>query len=195
MTNSEHGEFASGQKTIIGRAVMTNDEALAHVAITHEYAKYFRALDRRQLDLLKSAFHPDATDDHGDGLFQGNAHEMCEWIIRNGVDLHMTRQHHLTNVYIEMDGDDFANGECYSIVVRSIKDPKTQQEVRQVAGARLLDRFERRDGEWKVLHRQVVVDWVGKSMKQEDCEDLDALKPFANGKFYPDDVSYTVFKH
>jgi len=42
-------------------------------------AMYCRAIDRMDLELLKSVYHPDGTDDHGS--FSGNAHEFAKQII------------------------------------------------------------------------------------------------------------------
>jgi SnoaL-like domain len=169
---------------------MTIDEVIAHAEIRQVLATYFRALDREDLDLLKSTFHPDATDDHGRGIFQGNAHEMCVWILERAKRFDMVRQHHLTGVYIEMDGEKFANVESYGIVLRSERDPTTAQELRQVAGARVLDRFERRDGKWKILDRQIVIDCAWSGLPKES---LDVLEPFAKYGSYPDDASYKFF--
>jgi len=169
---------------------MNIDEAIAHAEIRQVLATYFRALDRRELDLLKSVFHPDATDDHGTGLFQGNAWDMCDWILEQSKDYKMVRQHHLTNVWIEMDGDDFANVESYGIVIRSQPHPETGVEARQLAGGRIVDRFERRGGEWKILDRQIIIDCVWSAVPDES---LDVLKPFAPFGPYPHDSSYKFF--
>lgn len=169
---------------------MTIDEVIAHAEIRQVLATYFRALDRRELDLLKSVFHPDATDDHGKGMFQGNAHEMCEWILEHSKHFKMVRQHHLTNVWIEMDGENFANVECYGIVVRSQPDPDTGEEMRQLAGGRIVDRFERRDGKWKILDRQIIIDCVWPGVR---ADSLELLEPFADFGPYPDDASYKFF--
>jgi hypothetical protein len=169
---------------------MTIEEVIAHAEIRQVLATYFRALDRQEPDLLKSTFHPDATDDHGHGNFQGNAHEMCDWLLKRSQRYKMVRQHHLTNVYIELDGNHFANVESYAIVIRSEPDPPTGEELRQVVGARVLDRFERRDEKWKILDRQILVDCAWSGLRSET---IAVLEPFAKSGNYPDDASYRFF--
>lgn len=170
---------------------MKINEVIAHAEIRQVLATYFRALDRRDVDQLKSVFHPDATDDHGTGLFQGNAHEMCDWIFEQSKHFKMVRQHHLTNVWVEMDGENFANVESYGIVVRSQPHPETGEEARQLAGGRIVDRFELRDGAWKILDRQIIIDCVWSGVPAETPE---ALAPFAKFGPYPDDASYKFFE-
>ena len=168
---------------------MTIDEMIAHTEIRQVLATYFRALDRQDVTLLKTVFHPDATDDHGKGVFTGNAHEMCEWIVENSKTFEMVRQHHLTNIWIDMDGENFANVESYGIVVRSQPD-EAGNEQRQLAGGRIVDRFERRDGVWKVLHRVIIIDCVWGNVPNDQPE---LLEPFADFAPYPNDTSHKLF--
>ena len=42
--------------------------------------KYVRGQDRKDLDLMKSAYWPDATDNHA--VFVGNGHEFCDGLQR-----------------------------------------------------------------------------------------------------------------
>ena len=49
-------------------------------AIVELLARYSRAVDRGDLELLKSVFHSDAVDDQ-DRAFSGNAHQFAEFIL------------------------------------------------------------------------------------------------------------------
>ena len=42
--------------------------------------RYCRALDRCDVELMKSVYWEDAVDAHG--IFHGNAHEFCEFIVK-----------------------------------------------------------------------------------------------------------------
>ena len=44
---------------------MDVEELIARQEITDVLHRYCRAVDRRDPDLLRSVYHPDATDDHG----------------------------------------------------------------------------------------------------------------------------------
>ena len=124
--------------------------------------RYARGIDRGDADLIRSAYHPDAYDDHvhykGDieGFIAVTAKRM------QGVDNSM---HFLGNCLIEFAGPDLALVETY-FASRRTRAPVGDEGVglapndaicRQQWG-RYLDRFERRNGEWRVANRLVVVD-------------------------------------
>ena len=124
--------------------------------------RYARGVDRGDADLIRSAYHPDAYDDHvhykGDieGFIAVTAKRM------QGVDNSM---HFLGNCLIEFAGADLALVETY-FASRRTRAPVGDEGVglapsdaicRQQWG-RYLDRFERRGGEWRVANRLVVVD-------------------------------------
>lgn len=170
---------------------MTPDEVAAHVEIRHVLAVYSRGADRRDVELAQSAFHPDATIDLGMAPEPINACEACAMMIRGAEQLAMTRHHHQSTVYIEMDGSDFANVESYSVIVRSVRQPFSGEEVRQLGGGRLIDRFERRDGAWRILRRVLALDYLWTGLADED---MGLLAAFPNkGRPCPDDVSYQLF--
>lgn len=112
-----------------------------------------RAIDRCDADLLSSLFHPDATDDHG--LFTGTAADFVTWVMPLLKTMKQT-QHVIGQVLIELDGDRAA-GESYFIAHHTVDTP--DGEVFTIAAGRYLDRFERRDGVWKMSHRHAVYDW------------------------------------
>ena len=115
--------------------------------------RYSRGVDRFDVDMIRSVYHPDATDDHG--AFVGNPEQFIEWV----VDLHGTgqisTQHQLTNHFCDLDGNT-AHTETYFFFVARNRD-----ESVWIAGGRYLDRFEKRKGEWKIADRYCVVEWSG----------------------------------
>lgn len=134
--------------------------------------RYARGVDRADLDLVLSAFHPDAIAHHGAG-FQGNAHEA--WTKRLGPDADpMDRvgigtepvrhdrlvacQHHITNHLVDLDSDGrCARSEAY-FLAHYVTDRGGRRYVATVGG-RYVDRFERRDGAWRIAERVSVHDW------------------------------------
>lgn len=113
--------------------------------------RYSRGLDRHDDELLASAFHPDAIDNHGDWI--GRLPEFIEWA---NYEVHkplMQHNHHITTHLCEIEGD-VANTESYVIYVLRVKDGKTVR----VGCGRYIDRFERRNGEWRIALRQLVLD-------------------------------------
>ena len=115
--------------------------------------RYCRGVDRFDRDLVLSAYHPDAIDDHG--AFVGNREEFVEWAFALHDKGQITTQHHLTNHSCEIDGDT-AHTETYYIF-----SARNRDETLWTAGGRYLDRLERRGGEWKIATRYCLVEWSG----------------------------------
>ncbi|HEY5679016.1 MAG TPA: nuclear transport factor 2 family protein [Pseudomonadales bacterium] len=69
--------------------------------------RYCRGIDRLDVGILKTAYHPDGTDDHG--IFSGNAWEFAEFIGPFDAELGVRQQtHRVDNVLIEFTGPDTA---------------------------------------------------------------------------------------
>ena len=64
--------------------------------------------------------------------------------------------HFIGNEYVEVDGDS-AYSETYFISYATITG--SGQSATRSRGGRYLDRFERRDGEWKIVRRLLVDEW------------------------------------
>jgi hypothetical protein len=117
--------------------------------------RYCRGVDRGDEELLMSVYHEDAYEDHA-GLFQGRAVAFVRRVMEMYRDKPAPMQHILTNARFEIEGD-VAYGESY-VAVRHAQVP----EDRHAEGfARYLDRFERRGGEWRIAHRQLIFEWDG----------------------------------
>ena len=70
MTTAELRTFLRGNMS----ATLSDHDAIRQVA-----ARYARGVDRLDGDLMKSAYWPEATDDHG--VFVGNAMAFCDRVI------------------------------------------------------------------------------------------------------------------
>lgn len=114
---------------------------------------YARGTDRCQPDLIRDAYHSDAWDDHGN--FAGGREHVVETIVGRGATAPVS-MHHLGNVLIELQGDG-ANVETYFMACQVLeREGRTYTRIR---AGRYLDRFERREGRWRVARRRVVDDW------------------------------------
>ncbi|MBV9659644.1 MAG: nuclear transport factor 2 family protein [Acidimicrobiales bacterium] len=134
---------------------MDQNEIVAHLEIRQALFRYCRGVDRSDADLIKSAFHPDATDAHG--AFKGLGWEMADRLASAEGGMPRVGSHLVTNIYIEFDDADHARCESYVLAFHPHQDTGTPQ-LGMFAG-RYLDRFERRDGEWRIAERLVVNDW------------------------------------
>ena len=126
-------------------------DLLAEREITAAMHRYLRGVDRCDVDLIKSAYHPDARDRHGD--FDGLGTDFADALVNERLLQFTASSHHVSNMTIELDGDR-AFVETYFMAVNVKPDHRLLS-----VGGRYIDRFERRVGEWKVADRQVVLDW------------------------------------
>jgi hypothetical protein len=145
---------------------------------------YCRGVDRCDEDLIRSAFHDDAYDDHG--YWKGPGHELAPFLADRLRKANSATTHSITNVLIELDGDlARSESQVHATLIREGSDPV---EV-DVVGARYLDRFSRRAGTWGIEHRTVVLDW----RKTEVWENRTPPVPtegFVRGARCPEDPSY-----
>ncbi len=115
--------------------------------------RFARAMDRFDRELFLSAFHADAVIDAGS--YVGGPAELYDW----ARDLHDAGQsatlHNLLNHSCEVDGD-VAHAETYYLFIGRNRD-----ETNWSAGGRYLDRFERRDGAWRIAFRRTTLEWSG----------------------------------
>ncbi len=156
-------------------------------AIRGVLTRYCRGIDRCDLELLKSVYWPDATDDHGS--FNGNAWEFAEYVIPALAAMKQT-MHQISNITIELD-DARARAETYCVAYHLLPGDAGDQEM--TVGGRYLDRLERRSGEWRISERVYVMDWNqnGKATAIWDSGLFAALK--TRGARHPADPSYALF--
>lgn len=124
--------------------------------------RYARGVDRGDWELMRSTYHPDAYDAHGD--YKGSVDGLMQWLDERfaGVDNSM---HFLGNCLIEFAGPDHAFVETYFGSSRLRAPTEAERAGLQPndmlcreAWGRYADRFERRDGQWRVAHRIVVIE-------------------------------------
>jgi hypothetical protein len=147
--------------------------------------RYCRGIDRRDPDILRTAYWPDAIDTHL--MFKGNIEEFIAWAMPTMKTM-TNHQHHITNIIINLDGAT-AKVESYfwSCVVQG-----TDGRYDRIGGGRYLDRFERRDGEWRIIERYVMSDWFRQF--EDGCDYANArtgTPAEAIGKGNQEDLSYT----
>lgn len=132
--------------------VRTDDavqDLLDKQAITEKLLDYCRAMDRIDLDLARSVFHPEAEADYG-AMYTGTGYGFADFIgqVHPPMKAH---SHHLSNVRITVDGDR-AGSEAY-VVVRMRTAGTDGALTDLVSHGRYVDRWERRDGTWRIAHR------------------------------------------
>ena len=128
--------------------------------------RYCRGIDRRDFDLVRNCYHPDALDHHGS--FSGSVDEYIAWVDKL-TSRYRFSMHLVGNVLIELGGDDstprddgiapsdLAACETYGVSLHRSDDPRPFMNL--ATGFRYLDRFERREGKWKIAERTAIGEW------------------------------------
>jgi len=123
-------------------------QLLDRQAIADCIARYARGVDRADDELVLSAYHVDAVEDHGPTC--GSPREFLEWYHAQQPPRCATL-HCLANQTIELRGD-AADAETYFV---SLVRYGGGAEAALVFG-RYVDQLERRDGEWRIASRILV---------------------------------------
>ena len=115
---------------------------------------YSRAIDRKDVSLLRDLYTEDATDSHGDS-FDGPADQYCDFIERS-LPYMPYSGHHVCNHMVSVDGDE-GNGEVYALAYHVIPGAEGQQE--DFMAVRYIDNYRRcADGKWRFSKRVVTYD-------------------------------------
>jgi len=168
---------------------MEMNEALARLEIQDVLWTYARGVDRADYDAMSSVYHPEATDDHGS--FSGLGTEFAKQLTDRERELEMVGQHHITNVLFEFEGENDARVESYFLAFHP-HDPGDRWNL-GIAAGRYLDHFQRRDGHWKILSREVVMDWTRNHVEGGPWELSDG-RPNQGARKATGDRSYAFFK-
>jgi len=131
-------------------------EIVARMEIHDALMRQLRAMDRHDWDAVYECFHPDAQLHlpHSDG-------SVGEFVARERDVIYpdfLVSMHFAGNELIEIDGDT-ATSELYSVCWHRVNRKPGEPHTDHVAGMRYLDRWERRDGAWRIVERTCPMDW------------------------------------
>ena len=107
-----------------------------------------RGCDRLDRDLVLSAYHADAVDNHG--AFAGSPEQFCDWAFAWHKKYQKGHHHALSNHWCEIDGD-VAHAETYYTFLGVEREGPDS-----ISTGRYIDRLERRDGRWAIAYRVCV---------------------------------------
>jgi hypothetical protein len=175
---------------------------LAKQEIYEALMRYCRGVDRGDGDLMRSASHEDAFDDHGVGG-RALAWDMAK-AYGDSEPVWEHSQHTIGNCLIEVDGDTAAS-EAYVTCVHRFSHADIEYDF--VIAGRYVDRWERRGGAFRIAHRTAIWDWVRTDPVDAKWPGPDAEVPKSHwggealstvgarwGQFSKDDYSYQVIK-
>jgi hypothetical protein len=125
--------------------------------------RYCRGIDRRDFDLVRACYHADAQDHHGS--FSGSVEEYIAWVDKLTARYRWS-MHLIANVLVDLavpppisqnESVPAAACETYGVSFHRSDDPKPHMNL--ATGFRYLDRFEKREGVWKIAERTAVGEW------------------------------------
>jgi SnoaL-like domain len=144
-------------------------ELLDRQSILDCLIRYSRGVDRFDRDLVLSAYHSDAVDDHG--KFLGGPSQFWHWAYEQHSRAHLSHQHHIGNHSCDLDGE-VAHTETYYIFVSMNRSGPAMS----MTGGRYVDRFEKRGGDWRIAYRVCTRDWA----MMDERPDFDDLSTFTS---------------
>lgn len=166
-------------------------ELMDREAIRDCIYRYCRGVDRADEAALRRSYWPDAHDSHG--AYSGPA----EGFIQAALGIFKTNPrnvHQVSNILIEFKDARTAIVESYFNALQ--RGPDGQGSVRQfLLAGRYCDRFEKREGEWRVADRTVAYDWVEEQVPPVDDEEMRFGLRTPIGSSCPNDPIYSLLKH
>jgi len=136
----EIGEIAS-------IAEMADRLAIQEVIFAHS-----RGIDRLDQACIEAAYWPEAEVAYG--AFDGRAHDFAAVVIHALRAAYELTQHSVSNTLITFSGSR-ARSESYVAAYHLLRGAKQEMFF----SGRYLDQHEKRGDHWKIIHRQVVMDW------------------------------------
>lgn len=142
--------------------------------------RYCRGADLCDAEIMQSCYHDDATDDHG--FFNGPANVFTKDAVKNLGSLFSSTRHVLSNDYVELEGLS-ARVESHILCLLHTKGQDGENDI--TARCRYLDRFECREGVWKIAHRRLVSDGTRVDRLEQDYPRLNQGAPGGRGNADP----------
>lgn len=163
-------------------------ELLNREAIRDCLYRYCRGIDRCDGETLASAYWPGAIDDHV--FWRGTVEEFIPWVLPILRSRSQTR-HDITNTLIRFDGAQAYVEAYFNSYERARRKDGQPNDI--LASGRYLDRMEKRDGEWRIADRRVIMDWFRIYDDSADWERGMFGKSFTLGQRGSDDPSHQLF--
>ena len=156
-------------------------------AITEVLHRYCRGIDRADPETLASAYWPDAYEEHA-SEYTGPIEGFIEYAMAAVERMHTG--HRLSNIIINVLSPVKAVSESYVWAYHAV--PPDLGEHDLIAGGRYLDVLEKRGPEWRIMHRQLMIDFIQKHRAETDLGVFGELE--ITGDHHPQDRLYKLLK-
>lgn len=158
---------------------MSAQDVADRLAITDQIYRYCRSVDRLDVPLGHSVFHPDSYADFG--LYKGSGRGWIDFICEEHRKF-LHHSHQVTNIVIEVNGDR-AGSEAY--VTATLRARDGDRVMQRQFWARYVDAWSRRDGHWAIDNRECVIDF-------DSISEVTPIKDNERARRDRDDPSYSV---
>jgi len=125
------------------------------LAIQRVLARYAHGVDRGDLALVASCYHPDALEDRGP-RYRGGLDGFLPWLGAALAELESCW--HLMGLPLIVLEGDAATVETHCLAVHRRRPSPDGPVAERTIPLRYRDRFERRDGDWRIARRVAVYD-------------------------------------
>jgi len=142
------------------RKKLTLEDLIDRAEIRDVLMRYLRGVDRIDLELIRSSFHSDADIGFPDDVYTGKVDGFVNFL-KDELPSFKRSNHFVGNLLIELDGD-VAYTETYLFANHESSATHKWAGAFVSLWARYVDRFERRDGEWRIANRKLIIDWQRK---------------------------------
>lgn len=160
---------------------MDNNQAMLvachKINIADCLARIARGEDRRDAALLTSCFWPGAMIDFG--IFRAPFEEYLGFVVPGDPSILLTC-HTLGQSLIEIDG---VNAQCETHLSSYHRVASTDGDIDMTIGGRYLDTLECRQGEWRVIKRTLIYDWIRHDGASADFSQGVLGTPFLEGNY------------
>lgn len=114
--------------------------------------RYTRGADRHDVELIKSAFWPDAIISYGRPI---TVEEFATWANSLHATKFVQNQHHVTGQTVDIQGN-IAHVESY--VVYFLLSNESTTGTNTIGSGRYVEQYEKRNGEWRIKIREYIPD-------------------------------------
>ncbi len=142
--------------------------AVDRLDIRDVYYRYVRAVDRCDWDLLRTCFHDDARINHL--AYQGGLDGFIGWLVPRHAAISISN-HFIGSCLVEFKDEAVALVETYGIAFLRLTAEAMALKASLLGGAageddeveseelvRYADRFEKRDGHWRIVNQNLISD-------------------------------------
>lgn len=167
-------------------------------AIREIITVYAHAIDRRRWEMMPTLFHNDAT--FGFGPINGDWREFVE-SAKAIINACTATHHQLGQILFGSEDGNTAHVETYMTAMHIVPGgypvtdvfPDRGEEYSATIAGRYVDRFERREGIWRISHRQGIYDW--REYREIGSANLSAVPDEARGQHDDSDPSTPAVRY